>query len=189
MIANQIAGALAGGVAASTSSYESIATFTVGSGGSASIDFTSIPSTYKHLQLRMLTNDNYGREVVIQLNSDGGANYTRHRIKDDGTGNPTGYYALSNTRAFVGANSAYASIYAGFVTDILDYANVNKYTTIRSFGGYDRNTTNSIVQIQSSMWANTAAVTSITVKSTGDSDSFASNFIQYSHFALYGIKG
>ena len=55
MIGNSIAGFLGTGVAASTSSYESIATTTVGAGGSSSISFTSIPSTYTHLQVRGLT--------------------------------------------------------------------------------------------------------------------------------------
>ena len=35
-----------------TGSYESIATVTVGSGGSSYIEFTSIPGTYTHLQIR-----------------------------------------------------------------------------------------------------------------------------------------
>ena len=32
--------------------YESIATVTVGAGGSSSVTFSSIPSTYTHLQIR-----------------------------------------------------------------------------------------------------------------------------------------
>lgn len=32
--------------------YDSIATTTVGAGGAASITFSSIPSTYQHLQIR-----------------------------------------------------------------------------------------------------------------------------------------
>jgi hypothetical protein len=37
-----------------SNSYESIATTTVGSGGSATVTFSSIPATYKHLQVRTL---------------------------------------------------------------------------------------------------------------------------------------
>ena len=43
---------LAGNPAVVLSSYDSIATVTVGSGGSSSIVFSSIPQTYKHLQIR-----------------------------------------------------------------------------------------------------------------------------------------
>ena len=35
-----------------TGSFSSIATVTVGSGGSSTVSFISIPQTYKHLQLR-----------------------------------------------------------------------------------------------------------------------------------------
>ena len=41
-------------------SYESIATVTVGSGGTSEINFTSIPATYTHLQLRIITGSNPG---------------------------------------------------------------------------------------------------------------------------------
>ena len=37
-----------------TTSYESIATVTVGSGGSSEVNFTSIPGTYTHLQVRII---------------------------------------------------------------------------------------------------------------------------------------
>ena len=58
MIANQIAELLTGGVAASLTDYESIASTTVGSGGSASVTFSSIAGTYSHLQVRFLGRDN-----------------------------------------------------------------------------------------------------------------------------------
>jgi hypothetical protein len=43
---------------AGTTSYESIAVSTVGSGGASSVSFTSIPGTYSHLQIRYLGRDN-----------------------------------------------------------------------------------------------------------------------------------
>ena len=84
---NNIAGLLGEGVAASTTSFESIATVTVGSGGSSSISFSSIPSTYKHLQVRCIArssrtqNSGYG---VIRFNSDTGTNYSYHSLAGDG---------------------------------------------------------------------------------------------------------
>ena len=55
---NNIVALLGNGAAAGGgTSYESIATVTVGAGGSSSISFTSIPSTYKHLQIRAITRD------------------------------------------------------------------------------------------------------------------------------------
>jgi hypothetical protein len=52
-----------------TTSYESIATVTVGGGGSASASFTSIPATYTHLQLSWIgkVQANTGRCVYENL--------------------------------------------------------------------------------------------------------------------------
>jgi hypothetical protein len=48
-----IASAITGNLV--TTSYESIETVTVGSGGSATVlTFSSIPATYTHLQIRVL---------------------------------------------------------------------------------------------------------------------------------------
>jgi len=191
---NVISGLLAGGVAASTNSYESIATVTVGTAQST-ISFTSIPSTYKHLQVRGLTRgtdaSNGGVAVYMRLNGDTASNYSNHGL-DAFQG------ASANTEAFGNANTTYglnfyqpsagntASIFAGGVTDILDYQNTNKYKTTRSLGGYDMNGSTSgynYIGIYSGSWRNTAAVTQI------DLICSAGSFDTYSKFALYGIKG
>jgi hypothetical protein len=56
-----------------TSSYESIQTVTVGSGGQGTIVFSSIPSTYINLQVRALNIAN-GSYVDVILNGDTGGN-------------------------------------------------------------------------------------------------------------------
>ena len=55
---NNLAAILNDGVTAAATSFDSIATVTVGAGGSSSITFSSIPSTYKHLQIRLLAQTN-----------------------------------------------------------------------------------------------------------------------------------
>ena len=50
--------------------FESIATVTVGGGGAASIEFTSIPGTYQHLQIRGIIGnggDTTLRTLVMRL--------------------------------------------------------------------------------------------------------------------------
>ncbi len=63
-------------------SYESIATVNVGSSGSSFVEFTSIPSTYKHLQIRANSRytgyQNSGAAVYLQFNGDTGSNYSLH---------------------------------------------------------------------------------------------------------------
>lgn len=172
----------------STNSFESIATTTVGAGGSSTITFSSIPSTYTHLQLRVIGklsgSIGYG-QAYVQFNSDTAANYSAHQLYGTGSSAASGA-TVSATKADVTTwfpDSTTTSMFGASVTDILDYANTNKYKTLRVLGGFDTNNTNSgLVGFFSSSWRSTSAVTSMTITA-------ASNFLQYSSFALYGIKG
>lgn len=192
---NVISGLLAGGVAASTTSYESISTVTVGAGGSSSISFSSIPSTYKHLQIRLLAQSNratYGTDSILgTLNSDTGANYAYHVLRGDG-GSASATSGASQSRFYVyspsSTTAASAYTFGGSVIDILDYANTNKYKTIRCLSGADLNGTvggyGGAVALTSSLWQSTNAVTTINLAPES-----GTLWNQYSSFALYGIKG
>jgi hypothetical protein len=178
---------LAGNAAFIPSDFESIATVTVGSGGSLTITFSSIPSDYTHLQVRGLMRTDRASTtdyLYIRFNSDTGSNYAYHRL--NGNGSSAGSDAGSSTTAIVfdraGAASATSGIFGGFVMDILDYDNTNKYKVTRSLGGVDTNGGGEI-HIESGLWQNTDAITTIDITS-----GTSSTFQQYSHFALYGIK-
>ena len=174
--------------ALNATSFESIATVTVGSGGSASVEFTSIPSTYTHLQIRGIFKDaspadNYST-MTVQLNSDTGNNYSRHYLQGDGASVYAGGQATQNgyNYSYATGNTATATnIFSVNIYDILDYANTNKYKTIRHLGGWDFNGSG-FVTYGSFSWQSTNAVTSI--KITG-----GASFKQYTQVALYGIKG
>lgn len=168
----------------SNNSYESISTVTVGSGGSSSISFTSIPATYKHLQIRMLVrNTSTSNGYNLQMNSDTGNNYAKHYLY--GTGSAAGAAAVTSTSSMIladaGISTSTAGVFGGSICDILDYANTNKYKTIRTVGGFDNNG-NGMIGFNSGLWMNTAAVTTLIIFPD------AGNFAQYSSFALYGIK-
>lgn len=172
----------------STTSYESIATTTVGSGGTATITFSSIPATYTHLQIRGIgrsTTANTGVDnVYVTVNSDSGANYARHQIFGNGT-TATASAASSTNQAVLGdiaRNNNTSGMFGAFVIDILDYANTNKYTTFRALSGSDLNGSGEI-RFRSSLWMNTNAISTITLLSENN------NFAEYSSVALYGIKG
>jgi hypothetical protein len=178
---------LAGNTAFSPSSYESIATVTVGSGGAANVEFTSIPSTYTHLQIRgiaRLTGSYTYEEYVVRVNSDSNTNYSYHYLQGSGSSAVASAGASTNagkSPSCLGGASLTASVFGAIIFDILDYKDTNKYTTIRMLGGVDNNG-GGYVGIASSLWRNTNAITSFEL--TGPS-----NFAQYSTFALYGIKG
>lgn len=183
---------LAGNTAYSPSSYESIATTTVGSGGTATITFSSIPATFTHLQLRFICRDSNAAAtddgVTMQFNGDTAANYNRHSVYGDGatatsSGNGSPFTYIS---AGLSAGGGHASgVFAPGVLDILDYKNTNKYKTTRRLAGLDVNGAGGIIQFASGLWLSTSAITSITLKVVDGSY----NFAQYSSIALYGIRG
>ena len=177
------------GAAGAANSYESIATVTVGAGGSSTISFTSIPATYKHLQIRGIARGSRSDQadgIIAQYNSDTGANYSWHEIQGSGSiayavgvANAT-YMGMQDSMP---AQTGGASIFGALVIDILDYANTNKYKTQRSLTGNDRNGAG-YVNFSSGGWRNTNAITSIDLKAL-----YGTGFAQYTTFALYGIKG
>lgn len=183
VMASQITGHLV------TNSFESIATVTVGAGGSSTITFSSIPSTYKHLQIRYIGRSDAATGTLnLQMthNGDTGSNYAWHRIFGNGT---TAGAGGSSTQALeiiaqVPGSTIGASMFGAGVIDILDYANTSKYKTSRTLGGYEDNSgSGAAIQLFSGLWQSTSAITSIALTlNTG-------NFIQYSTFALYGVKG
>jgi hypothetical protein len=169
--------------------FESIATVEVGSGGASSVEFTSIPSDYKHLQIRGVAQDNGAstdaRALVLRFNSDTGSNYAMHQFY-----NITGYNETSATYLYLTqiTESGRTGIFAPFLVDIYNYTNTSNFKTLRSIGGYFINATGVADEFDfgSGLWRSTSAITSITLDvRTGGSGSFS----QYSHFALYGIKG
>lgn len=170
-----------------TNSYESIATVTVGSGGSSTITFSSIPSTFKHLQLRILMRDNRAvteNSTQITFNGDTASNYSYHYLAGSGSAASAGAAAnLGFIYTFQTSANAAANIFDAGILDILDYSNVNKYKTTRELQGNDRNGAGSLNFISGS-WRSTSAINSITLTPAS-----GASYVQYSSFALYGIKG
>lgn len=189
MIGNSIAGFLGvTGAPISTTAYESIVTTTVGAGGASSISFTSIPSTYTHLQIRIMARDNRASNtqsnINMTFNSDTGANYSNHDVYGNGANALVDGFA-SQTSAFacrISGATAGASMFGGGYVDILDYTNTNKYKTTRGLSGTDQNGSGAVF-FASNAWLNTAAITRIDLVGVG------TTIQQYSSFALYGIKG
>ena len=161
--------------------FESIATTSVGVTAVSEIIFSSIPQTYKHLQIRGIVRNSVTEgNLNSQFNSDTGSNYAFHQLTGDG--GSTASYATTSTAYITHGNfSGFADIFTGVVLDILDYTNTNKYTTTRNYCSFDRNGAGSFY-FNSGHWRNTSAVTTVRL--------FAGNnaMAQYSSFALYGIK-
>jgi hypothetical protein len=163
--------------------YESIATVTVGSGGSATVTFSSIPSTYTHLQLRVAAVSPGEINHLIQFNGDTASNYSWHELY--GTGSAAASGAAASASSIKGGYNG-GTLPAPAVIDILDYANTNKYKTTRGLTGSDNNTGgNNYILFRSGNWRSTSVINSIDISTVGAGGTFS----QYSSFALYGIKG
>ena len=173
---------------AAAGDFESIATVSL-SGSAANVEFTSIPATYSHLQVRVSVKASGGsgisNNLVLTANNDTtAANYTYHRLSGDGA-NAGANSGTNMGGAYVGSSTPGASgstnVFGSYVIDILDYANTNKYKTFRSLTGNDINGSG-VIWFGSCLYLSTSAISSIKVYIDG------LNIAQYSSFALYGIR-
>jgi hypothetical protein len=176
-------------------SYDAIGVVDVGSGGQSTITFSSIPSTYKHLQIRAIARStssvagstvSYGASGFLTFNGDTAANYAAHYIEGNGStpfanAIPSYNYVLISDLGGPYSSST-AGTFSASVIDILDYANTSKNKTLRVLNGQDRNGYGRTM-FQSGLWRSTSAISSVSI-----TISDSANFSQYSHFALYGIK-
>lgn len=181
-----ILGIVASGADVAGTAFESIASAT-GTGSSGTITFSSIPSTYQHLQLRMITRDAFATTgidyVRLRFNNDSATNYARHQLRGNGsTASATGATSLDNILLYghpLGSNTS--NIMGTYVVDIHDYASGSKNTTVRAISGCDLNGSGEIY-LTSGLWLNTNAVNRIDIIAGG------TNFTTSTVIALYGIK-
>jgi hypothetical protein len=192
-----LASGISGNLWAPGKDFDSIATVTLGTSAS-SITFSSIPSTYKHLQIRLFGQTNratYGGDNfymrVGASTVDSGSNYAWHMVYGEGTATGTG----------AGSSATYINVlnggclgttaggsFGGVVVDLLDYANTSKYKTTRALGGTDDNGASAggfgrAVGLNSGLWQSTTAINIISLYPMN-----GTNFNAYTSAALYGIK-
>jgi len=163
--------------------FSLIAASTVGSGGVTSIDFSSIPSTYTDLCLRVSLRASVSATqgyLNINFNNVGYAATSRY-IQADGSS------AISDTNV-----SGYAGIINGSTATANTFGTADLYipnyagSTNISFsvdGGMENNATLSYLNLMALIWSSTAAINRITIKPAG-----TQTFVEYSTAYLYGVK-
>lgn len=167
--------------------YVLISTITVGSGGAANIDFTSIPQTYTDLLVKTsyrTDNAQIYDQLRLIFNGSTATNYSFRGI----TGNAAA--ASSESASSVasikvapgGGNSATASTFTNDEIYIPNYTSSNA-KSLSSNGVGENNATTAYVSMFAGLWSLTNAITQITL--TPES---AGNFSQYSSASLYGIS-
>ena len=159
-----------------------IASSTVGAGGSASINFTSIPSTYTDLAVYLSVRGdsaNVERNLWYTFNS---ATSNRSGKLIEGTGSAVSSYGW--TTMYAGAYPAASSTsntFSNFWIYIPNYAGTS-YKSSSVDAVMERNATTSYSYLIANLWSDTSAITSIQFPAES-----GSNYVQHSTAYLYGI--
>ena len=181
-----------GGAGGGAGAFESIATAN-GSGSSSTITFSSIPSTYTHLQIRgrlkntsTFTGD---ASFTVTFNGVGGTSYAWHQLRGNGSAAAASAGSSQSSMASfytqVSSNAAYSNRFGVFIMDIHDYSSTTKNKTMRLFAGVETNNAKTdYVSLSSGLFVNTSAISSITI-----TESDAQNWTTTTQLSLYGIKG
>jgi TRAP-type mannitol/chloroaromatic compound transport system substrate-binding protein len=163
--------------------FTKIASVSVGSGGAASVSFSSIPSTYTDLALSWSSRSTTtGVESAAQYMTFNGVstNMSFRRLRGDGSAADSYTESSSTIYGTATAAGATANTFSNGQIYIPNYAgSTNKSWSVDSVT--ENNATTAIAVFFAGLWANTAAITSIGF--TTDA-----NFAQYSTFTLYGIS-
>ena len=156
-----------------------IQTVTVGSGGAATIDFTSIPATYTDLKIVASLRTNRAFEtdgLNIKLN---GTNGTSRRLFGDGV--TASSDSQSEIRSTAVGNTAVASVFSNIEINIPNYTSANhKLLSIDGVG--EDNAAAAIQMLSVGLWSNTAVVNQVTLLPV-----IGTSFNQYSTATLYGV--
>jgi len=163
--------------------YKKIASVTVGAGGAANIEFTSIPSTYTDViaffSVRTDRAANSSDPILLYPNASS-SNLTNRYIQ----GSDPQASSASVTTGRVGitpASTATSSTFGNFAIYFPNYAgSTNKSFSADSVS--ENNATEAYTLLGANLWSSSTAISSIRIVSqTG------SNFVQYSTATLYGI--
>ncbi len=167
------------------STYELIASNTVGSSGVASLTFSSIPSTYTDLvlytSLRSTTTGNANDRAAIVTFNGSSSNYSAIRLYAyDGT--TVGSDSSIGIDIYYTGTTGTTSTFSNDSVYITNYASSNSKSISVDNASEQNSSTKNWLALYAWRWADSAAISSITL--TPD----AGNLAQYSTATLYGIK-
>jgi len=162
--------------------FELIASSTVGSGGAASIDFTSIPSTYTDLVLKVSVRSSTAASyVALKVRYNGSASsYTAKQIYGNGSSATSNNYT-DGWVGFMDAASSTANTFSSTEVYIPNYYSANYKSSSVDFAQED-NATAAIAGMLARLWSDSGAINAIAI--TPESG----NFVQYSTAYLYGVS-
>lgn len=167
--------------------FVKIASVTVGSGGASSIDFTSIPSTYTDLVVKLSTRSDrasqYISDLTVRFNGSS-SGYSYRGLYGTGS-SASSYSGSSAAQGYAGVTDAAAATSNTFGNAeiyIPNYAGSNQ----KSFSAdavQEDNQSAARIDLNADLWTGTAAINQVTIYPHA-----GTNFVQYSTAVLYGIK-
>jgi len=161
---------------AGVSAYTALANVTLGS-SAASVTFSSFTSGFRDLVLVSNLKSTSNNIALLRFNSDTGANYTYVYME----GSESGVLSETSTLSYIELGKASrSSTETLIITNIMDFNVTNKHKTVLQRENRVESGS-STATARTARWANTAAITSITIST------FSSNLAAGSTFALYGI--
>jgi hypothetical protein len=167
-----------------TPTYTLIASSTVGAGGAANIDFSSIPSTYTDLVLKISGRTNRSLSVdgiALRFNNDlTSGNYTGIRLFGDGATASSDASSWDGMPFMDGATST-ASVFGNAEIYIPNYAGSTQ-KSISADGVGENNATTVYSGLGAGKWSGTSTINRITIYSET-----SATILQYSTAYLYGI--
>ena len=165
--------------------YTLLEQITVGAAGASSVTFNSIPQTgYTDLVLKTsLRNTGTSNDLTLKFNGSSVSEYSDRNLFGSGSAatsgtdatSGAGLYSLINSSSYTastfGSNEYYIPNYTSASNKTVSYESVQ-----------ETNAAGVYMAIYAGLWANTAAITSITFAPASGS------FAQHSTFSLYGVS-
>lgn len=166
--------------------YKKIASITIGAGGGASFEFTSIPSTYTDLTIHLSprsTSAQVYEFVGIRFN-DSTTSYSNRYLRGNGSAASSASNATTYIETeMVNGDTSTASTFGSMNIYIPNYAgSTNKSVSVD--GVSENNATSAFASLNAGLWSNTAAITKILLFPVLS----GSTWKQYSTATLYGIS-
>jgi len=165
--------------------YELISSVTVGSGGTANIEFTGIPATYTDLVVLLSARSNRAADsdpVNLEFNGSS-SNDTSRYLEGDGSSAYSGTAGGTQTEiARIPAANATASTFGNALIYVPNYLSSN-YKSSSGDAVTENNGTTAFAKLVAGLWSSTSAITSVKLISQT-----SNNFVQYSTAYLYGIS-
>jgi len=155
-----------------TPTYTPLATVTLGTAVS-SVSFSAIPASYRDLIFVFNGTTTIDDGVGLRFNGDTGSNYSNVRM----FGNSGGAGSDTSTTTRIPTTAGNSSLRTAFISQVMDYSATDKHKTVLT----RNNITDNNVTAIAGRWANTAAITSVTVLSPG------STITSGSTISLYGV--